>query len=72
MEAFTASKFDCAADVDDRDDFANGLALLAQPQNAFRDRLHLRANPLHARDGFVDGAPAVLRDLGGSLRAISN
>ena len=49
------------------DDLADGLALLAEANDAFRDRLHLLAGPFGALDHFLHGAAPALRDLRGLL-----
>ncbi len=53
--------------VNRRNDFANGLALLAELHHAFGNRLHLLLNPLHPVDGGIHRFPARLRHLGGFL-----
>ena len=50
------------------DDFADGLALRAEAQDALGDGPHLRADALHAFDGLVHGKFPAQRNLGRILR----
>lgn len=46
-----------------RDDLSDGLALLAQPPHARRDRVHLLTDPGHAGPGVFGGFAAAVRHL---------
>ena len=54
------------------DDFADGLALRAEAEDALGDRAHLVADAVHALDGLVDGVPPALCHLGGVLRLVGD